>query len=40
MRTVVVGGGPAGLMASASCAYCGGQTVLIERNEKPGKNYI
>lgn len=37
MRTVVVGGGPAGLMASASCAYCGGQTVLIERNEKPGK---
>ena len=37
MKTVVVGAGPAGLLASASCAYSGNEVVLIERNDKPGK---
>ena len=37
MRTIVVGAGPAGLMASARSAICGNEVILIDRNEKPGK---
>lgn len=36
METVVVGAGPAGLMAAAEAA-AGGNVTLVERNEKPGK---
>lgn len=33
---VIVGGGPAGLMAGARAALGGGQTLLLEKNRKPG----
>jgi len=37
MKTVVIGGGPAGMMAAISAAHAGNETVLIEKNEKLGK---
>ena len=37
MKTVVVGAGPAGLIASATAGYNGSEVILLERNEKPGK---
>ena len=37
MRVIVVGGGPAGIMASIRAAEKGYQVVLLERNEKIGK---
>ena len=37
MRVIVVGGGPAGIMASIRAAEKGHQVVLLERNEKIGK---
>ena len=36
-RVAVIGAGPAGMMAAASAAFAGAQTVLLEKNEKPGK---
>ncbi len=36
MKIAVVGAGPAGLLAAAEAAH-GAETVLLERNEKPGK---
>lgn len=36
-RVVVVGGGPAGMMAAVSAARAGGSVCLIEKNEKLGK---
>ena len=36
MKIAVVGAGPAGLLAAAEAAL-GAETVLLERNEKPGK---
>ncbi|MDL2258632.1 NAD(P)/FAD-dependent oxidoreductase [Eubacteriales bacterium OttesenSCG-928-K08] len=36
-RVVVVGGGPAGLIAAANSAKRGQQTLLLEQNEKLGK---
>ena len=33
---VIVGGGPAGLMAGARCAMRGKRTLLLEKNRKPG----
>ncbi len=37
MTTVVVGGGPAGMMAAVSAAENGNRVTLIEQNEKLGK---
>lgn len=37
MKTVVVGGGPAGLISAYYNALNGNQTILIEKNEKLGK---
>lgn len=37
MKIAVVGAGPAGLLAAAEAAAHGVETVLLERNEKPGK---
>ncbi len=37
MRVIVVGGGPAGIMASIRAAEKGHQVFLLERNEKIGK---
>lgn len=37
MKIAVVGAGPAGLLAAAGAAALGAETVLLERNEKPGK---
>ncbi|MBE5742920.1 MAG: NAD(P)/FAD-dependent oxidoreductase [Clostridiales bacterium] len=37
MNTVVIGGGPAGLISAYFSAKSGNQTVLIEKNEKLGK---
>ena len=37
MKTVVIGGGPAGLIAAYFSAINGSQTLLIEKNEKLGK---
>jgi hypothetical protein len=34
---VVVGGGPAGMMAAVQAAMLGKKVVLLEKNEKPGK---
>lgn len=36
-RVVVVGGGPAGMMAAVAAARAGGSVCLIEKNEKLGK---
>ena len=37
MKTVVIGGGPAGLISAYFSAKNGNQTILIEKNEKLGK---
>lgn len=37
MKIAVVGAGPAGLLAAEEAAAHGAETVLLERNEKPGK---
>ena len=37
MKTVVIGGGPAGLISAYFSALCGNETILIEKNEKLGK---
>ncbi len=37
MEIIVIGAGPAGLIASAEAAKNGAKTLLFERNEKPGK---
>lgn len=36
-RVIVVGGGPAGMIAAVTAAQCGHQTLLLEQNEKLGK---
>ena len=36
-RVIVVGGGPAGMIAAVTAAQCGQQTLLLEQNEKLGK---
>lgn len=35
---IVIGGGPAGMMAAISAAECGARVSLLEKNEKLGKN--
>jgi len=37
LKTIVIGGGAAGMMAAYSSALQGNETVLLERNEKLGK---
>ncbi len=37
MKTIVIGAGPAGIMAAVSAALSGDETVLLEKNEKIGK---
>ncbi len=37
MKTIVIGGGPAGMIASYFSATTGNKTILIEKNEKLGK---
>ncbi len=37
---VVVGGGPAGMMAAGRAAECGSRVVLIEKNKKLGKKLL
>ncbi len=36
-RTLVIGGGAAGMMAAISAASCGDEVILLEKNEKLGK---
>ncbi len=40
MRTVVVGGGPAGMIAAKVCADNGDDVVLLEKNEMLGKKIL
>lgn len=37
MKVIVIGAGPAGMMASISARECGHEVVLLEKNEKIGK---
>ena len=37
MKTVIIGGGAAGMLCAYFCAKNGEQTILIEKNEKLGK---
>ncbi len=37
---VVIGGGPAGMMAAGRAAELGAKVVLLEKNEKPGKKLL
>ncbi|MBF0845465.1 NAD(P)/FAD-dependent oxidoreductase, partial [Streptococcus danieliae] len=36
-ETIILGGGPAGMMATIASAYYGQQTLLIEKNRRLGK---
>lgn len=35
--TIIIGGGPAGMMAAISSSYYGYKTLLIEKNRRLGK---
>ena len=37
MKVIVIGAGPAGIMASLQASYCGDEVILLEKNEKIGK---
>ena len=37
MKTIIVGGGAAGMMAAIAAAGCGDHVCLLEKNEKLGK---
>ncbi len=37
MKTIVIGAGPAGMMAAISASNCGDEVILLEKNEKTGK---
>ena len=37
MKTIVIGAGPAGIMAAISASNCGDDVILLEKNEKTGK---
>ena len=39
-KTAVIGGGPAGSMAAIRASGCGGDTVLIEKNDSIGKKIL
>lgn len=40
MRTIVVGGGPAGMIAAKTCADSGDEVILLEKNDKLGKKIL
>ena len=40
MKTIVIGGGPAGMMASISAAYNGDNVILLEKNKLLGKKLL
>ena len=40
MKTIVIGGGPAGMMAAISTAYSGNNVILIEKNKLLGKKLL
>lgn len=40
MKTVVVGGGPAGMIAAKTCADNGDDVILLEKNDKLGKKIL
>lgn len=40
MTTIVIGGGPAGLISAYFRAVRGEDVYLIEKNEKPGKKTL
>jgi flavin-dependent dehydrogenase len=39
-RIIVIGAGPAGLMAAGQAAQRGADVTLIERMERPGRNCV
>lgn len=39
-KIIVVGAGPAGAMAAITAARAGQDVVLLEKNEKIGKNFL
>lgn len=39
-KVLVVGGGPAGLMAAGEAAGLGAETVLLEKNDRPGRKLL
>lgn len=40
MKVIVIGGGPAGMMAAISAAKQGDEVYLLEKNEKLGKKLL
>ncbi|HRU46877.1 MAG TPA: NAD(P)/FAD-dependent oxidoreductase, partial [Candidatus Marinimicrobia bacterium] len=36
-KVIVIGGGPAGLMAAGQASLSGAQVILIEKMERPGR---
>ena len=40
MKTIVVGGGPAGMMAAITAAEFGNRVILLEKNNKLGKKLL
>lgn len=38
-NVVVIGGGPAGMMAAGTAAQNGNKVTIVEKNERFGKNY-
>lgn len=40
MKVVVIGGGPAGMLAAISSANCGNEVVLLEKNNQLGKKIL
>ncbi|HNX90436.1 MAG TPA: NAD(P)/FAD-dependent oxidoreductase [Candidatus Omnitrophota bacterium] len=39
-RIIVVGGGPAGMMAAIAASGAGNEVILVEKNNKPGKKLL
>ena len=37
---IVIGGGPAGMMAAITAAQQGSRVLLLERNDRPGKKLL
>lgn len=39
-KVIIIGGGPAGMMAAIQSASCGCNVTIVEKNEKLGKNFL
>lgn len=39
-KVIIIGGGPAGMMAAIQSASCGCDVTIVEKNEKLGKNFL